>query len=186
LPGFHGPSPFDLNAGGLAAAEAEPIIAQADFDGIAQGGHADHLDLLVFEQAHLHEPLDEGIVTVDGRDPAALTRTQLIQERHGSASHGTNEDLGALLAAKRQTAAADLQEARPAGLEHTQTAASPQTQLRQAADPTRLTRDKGHVRPFTRTQQFEREETFQIHGKHLWQSVGVSAILIETESQSKL
>jgi hypothetical protein len=101
-----------------------------------------------------------------------------------SARHGTDEDLRALLAAQREPATADLKQTRPAGLQHAQPTAGANTQLGQTANPGRLTRHLGHVSPFARTQQFHREESFQIHGWFLGQPVGISRILVETESQS--
>jgi hypothetical protein len=62
----------DLHAGRFASAQAEQIIAQADFERVAQWSQAHDLDFLAFKQPHLHEPLHERILTLEGRDSAAL------------------------------------------------------------------------------------------------------------------
>ena len=107
----------NVYASGLAATKTQTRIAQADFDGIAQRGQGNHFDLLALEQPHLHETLHQRIVARQGRDAATLARTQLIERRHGSARYGADEDLRSLLAAKREAAAADLEQARPTRLE---------------------------------------------------------------------
>jgi hypothetical protein len=63
----------DLHASGFVAAQAEPIIAQSDLQGITQGGEGEDFKLLSFEEAHLHEPLHERVLSLDGRDSTALT-----------------------------------------------------------------------------------------------------------------
>jgi hypothetical protein len=65
---------FNQDARGFAATKAESVIAQADFDGIPERGHADEFDRFSLNQTHLHETLDKRIVTLEGRDPAALSR----------------------------------------------------------------------------------------------------------------
>ena len=57
---------FDVDAGGLDAAQAEAVVAEAHFHRVAERGEADDLDLLAFEQAHFHQALDEAVVAVDG------------------------------------------------------------------------------------------------------------------------
>jgi hypothetical protein len=102
------------------------------------------------------------------------------------ARQGADENLRRLLAAQRKPAAADLQKAGPTALQHEQAATHSYAQLGQTTDPGRFALNFGNISPFARTQQFEGEKSIQSHGKHLWQSEGVSALLVETESQSKV
>jgi hypothetical protein len=44
-------------AGRFVATEAEPVIADAYFDGIAQRGYGKDLDLLAFDQSHFQKSL---------------------------------------------------------------------------------------------------------------------------------
>jgi hypothetical protein len=83
-----------------------------------------------------------------------------------SARYRTNEDLRTVIAAQRQTAAADLQQARTTGLKQTQTTTAAQSEFGQTTNPTRFAGDMGHLRPFAGTQQFERKKGIQIHGRH--------------------
>jgi hypothetical protein len=64
---------FNLQAAGFATAKTEAIIAQTNFDGIAQGSEADYFHLLAFKQTHFHQTLDERIVSLDCDYPASLT-----------------------------------------------------------------------------------------------------------------
>jgi hypothetical protein len=84
-----------------------------------------------------------------------------------SARHGANEDLRSLFATQRQATAADLEQARPAGLEQSQPAAGAQSQLGQAANPACFAYYFRHIRPFARTQQFQRKKSIEIHGRIL-------------------
>jgi hypothetical protein len=70
---------LDGDAGGFTAAEAEAVVAQADFDGVAEGGEADDLNFLAFKQAHFQEALDQGVAALDGADAGALADAELVQ-----------------------------------------------------------------------------------------------------------
>src|ERR1051326_6601121 len=61
------------NAGGFIAAQTQAVIAQTDFHGVAQRGEAEHLDFLVFEQAHFHEPLQHNVIADKAGDAGALS-----------------------------------------------------------------------------------------------------------------
>src|SRR5216683_2883540 len=72
----------DANSGCFAAAEAEAVIAQTDFDWVAKWGDVDYLDLFSFQQAHLQQPLHEGVASSDRVDRGLLADLQLIEGRH--------------------------------------------------------------------------------------------------------
>src|SRR5262245_2001529 len=73
----------DADLGGLGPAEAEAIILQANLHRVAQGCEADDLDLATFEQTHLVETLNDGVLAVDGLDRRTLACLQLIERFHG-------------------------------------------------------------------------------------------------------
>jgi hypothetical protein len=62
-----------LNVGRFLAAEAEAVVAQADFDGVPQWGEANHFDLFPFEQAHFQQALNDGAAALQGDNPGTLT-----------------------------------------------------------------------------------------------------------------
>ena len=70
------------DARSLGLAEAEAIVAEADFHRIAQRSEADDFNFLAFEQAHFHDPLDERVVALDRFDPSEFAGKQMIERRH--------------------------------------------------------------------------------------------------------
>jgi hypothetical protein len=74
---------FDGNACRLAAAKAEAVVAEANFQGVAERGEADDLDFFALDQSHLQEALHKTVVALDRFDPASLTHLKLIEGRHG-------------------------------------------------------------------------------------------------------
>jgi hypothetical protein len=108
---------FDEDAGRFAAAEAEAVVAQADFQRVAERGHVGDFDLFPFENAHLEQALYEGVVALDRLDSAASADRQLVQGRHegylgGSGDGGgTNEDLQIEFQTQAQAAPIDFQQA---------------------------------------------------------------------------
>src|SRR5262249_38051660 len=73
----------DSDAGRLAAAQAEAIVAQADLHRVAERGEADDLQLFTVEQAHLQEALHESVIASKGLDGGPLAALQLVQGGHG-------------------------------------------------------------------------------------------------------
>ena len=71
-----------LDAGGVAAAEGQPGGAQADFHRVAQRGETDDFDFFAFEHTHVEEPLDQGRIALEGKDPAAPAGPELVERRH--------------------------------------------------------------------------------------------------------
>jgi hypothetical protein len=67
------------NTGSFGAAEAQAIIAQADFHRVAKGSEAEHLDFLPLQEAHFQQALHEVVIPVNGFNAAALSWQQLIQ-----------------------------------------------------------------------------------------------------------
>jgi hypothetical protein len=70
------------NSGSFTAAQAEAVIAQANFDRVTKRGDVDYVDLLAFQQSHFQEPLNEAVIPADVVDGGLLTNLQLIQGRH--------------------------------------------------------------------------------------------------------
>jgi hypothetical protein len=70
--------------------------------------------------------------------------------RPSGAGDGSDEDLHGTFPTQGQPAAADLQQAGTARLEHPQPGAGTNAQLGHAADPGRLAGDISHVGPFAR------------------------------------
>src|SRR5690349_14948200 len=89
-----GPQHFDGDAGGLTAAEAEAVVTQADLHGVAERGEADDLDFLAFEEAHLEEALDEGVLALDGVDAGSLADPQLAEGGHGECPRAAGGQAG--------------------------------------------------------------------------------------------
>jgi hypothetical protein len=161
---------LNSNPCGFAAAEAEAIVAQANLDGIAQGGNRNNLDVFPFEEAHFEQALDEGIVTLERLDATALADAQLIQGGHerrilgrgrrvgsGGDRGGTHNNLRRAVTAEAQAAAADFQKARAAGLEDLQYRAGPDAQLGQPAHPARLANDLDNLRRVAGAKVVERQ-----------------------------
>jgi hypothetical protein len=71
-----------LHPGRFTAAQAETIIAEAEFDGIAERGEGNHLDFLAFEQAHFQKTLNDGIIPLNRGDAGTLTKFELVQRDH--------------------------------------------------------------------------------------------------------
>jgi hypothetical protein len=77
-----------------------------------------------------------------------------------------------MIAAERQPAAADLDQARGAGAKHLHPAADPDAQFAQPAHPGGLAGNVAYLRPLTRAEAFQRQEEIDAHktptegGKH--------------------
>src|SRR6516165_7477475 len=80
-----------------------------------------------------------------------------------STDERTNQDLHRLLAPQRQPAAADLEQAGTAALQHPQPAADANAHLGHAADPARSTSHVGDLGLFSGAKQFQRQEGIYIH-----------------------
>jgi hypothetical protein len=80
-----------------------------------------------------------------------------------SARHGADENASPFFAAERQPAAANLQQARPTGLEQQKPAARAQSKFRQPSHPAWLTYHLSHIGPFARTQILKRNERILLH-----------------------
>src|SRR5262245_18786179 len=145
----------DLDPGCLAAPQAQAIIAQPDFDGVAKRREADDFQLFPFQETHFEEALDDGITTFQAGHPRPLAPQELIQGGHGQgpwewwavgitgpcrqgrrvqvqgepsltgAGNRANQDVHRTLAAQAQATAADLEQARASPSQHAQTAAGP-------------------------------------------------------------
>ncbi len=72
----------DSNTSGFGLAQAEAVVAEADFERIAQRCKANQFDWLAFEQAHFHKALHQTAAAADRRDTAVLSRTQLVESGH--------------------------------------------------------------------------------------------------------
>jgi hypothetical protein len=62
----------DSDPRGFTAAEAQAVIAQTNFDGIAQRSEAEYPDLFSFEESHLEKSLDDEVVALDIFDASTL------------------------------------------------------------------------------------------------------------------
>jgi hypothetical protein len=70
----------------LAATQAQAVVTESDLHRLAQRCEADDLNFFSFQDAHLHEPLDQAVVAVNSRNPATLTGSELVERRrHGRA-----------------------------------------------------------------------------------------------------
>jgi hypothetical protein len=158
---------LNLHSRGFSATQTQTIVAQADFDGIAERSDGHHLDILAFEEAHFQQALNERIVALERLDAAALADAQLIQGEHerrnlsgqagsGDSPGGTHNDLRRAIAAQTQPTAADFQEARAAGLQDFDERARPDAKFGQPADPARLARDLDNLRPLSGMQVVQR------------------------------
>jgi hypothetical protein len=160
----------DLDTSRFAAAEAKAVVAQADLHWIAERGEPNNFELFSFKQAHLEQALDDGIGALKGGDTGALPNAQLVQRSHrvgasnsgrGGISlakdgHGANQDLCGRVGADAEPAAAHLQQARTTRLEHLESTSRAHPEFRHPADQGRISRDFGHVRPFSGAEQFQR------------------------------
>lgn len=68
-----------MDAGGFIAAKAEAVITQANFHRPAQRREAENFDFLVFEQAHLHHALQDGVVALQAVDASPLAFLKLVE-----------------------------------------------------------------------------------------------------------
>jgi hypothetical protein len=63
---------MDLDPGRFPAAQTEAEIAKPNLHGVAQKGETKDFHLLSFQESHLHQALDQGIVPFQGSDSPAL------------------------------------------------------------------------------------------------------------------
>src|SRR5712691_9936140 len=77
---------LDGNAGRLALAEAEAIIAQSHFDRVAERSETEYLDLLALHQPHFQQSLSQRVAPLDALDRGPLTDLQLIKRSHQGSS----------------------------------------------------------------------------------------------------
>src|SRR5437762_11671870 len=73
----------DGHARRFAAAQAEAVVAEADFHRIAERSEAEHFNFFAFEKAHFEKALDDGILALDRVDAGFLPGFQLIERGHG-------------------------------------------------------------------------------------------------------
>jgi hypothetical protein len=83
-----------VNTGGFTAAQAQAVVAQPDFNGIAERGDICDLDFFPFEQSHLQQALHQGIVPRNRLNSAALADRQLIQGGHAKHDLGNGQQVG--------------------------------------------------------------------------------------------
>jgi hypothetical protein len=74
---------MDFDARRVVAAEAQPRVAEAEFHRVAEWGKPDDFQFLAFEDAQVHEPLDQRRVALERKDTAPLAGPKLVEGWHG-------------------------------------------------------------------------------------------------------
>ena len=72
----------DLHAAGLHTAQGDMSAHDLVLDGVAQGGIADHLDLLAAHKSHLHEAVTETSVARHAHNHAVLAGLHIGERQH--------------------------------------------------------------------------------------------------------
>jgi hypothetical protein len=107
----------DFDSRRVPAAKAQAGVAETYFHGIAERSDSDDLHLLALDYAQFHETLHQRWVALKRQHAATLAGPKLIEGWHSSPQDWANEDLASTLAAKAQSAAADIEQARTARLD---------------------------------------------------------------------
>jgi hypothetical protein len=146
------------HARGFPAAHAQTAVTAENFNRIAQRGDGQDADFFAFKQAEFEQPLQHGRVARNSLDDARLADPELIECGHEptqSSPLRPDEDAHHVIAAQAQAAAAHLQHARAAWLEHLEATAVANAQFRHPADPARFALNVFDHGAFAAAEQFE-------------------------------
>src|ERR1051326_919035 len=71
----------DRDGLGLAASEGEVVVADADFEGVAERRGADDADGRAGDDAHLHQPTRDRALALHGEHARLPARAQAVERR---------------------------------------------------------------------------------------------------------
>jgi hypothetical protein len=80
-----------LDTGRLAATQAEPIAADLNLNGIAEGSKGKDANLLAFEESHLQKPLDDTVFPLNVLDAGPLADAEGVERAHRGSPGGRGE-----------------------------------------------------------------------------------------------